>query len=128
MGRKLIVTTTNDVAGYRITRYLGIARGVVVRSPGMGRAFTASFTAIGGGNIREYEDLCEEARREAHARMIDHAAERGADAIVGMRYDATEMAQSLTEVLAYGTAVQLEPLEATPLQDGPSDDESRERR
>ncbi len=124
MGRKLIVTTTNEVVGYRITRYLGIARGVVVRSPGMGRAFTASFAAIGGGNIREYEDLCEEARREAHARMIDHAAERGADAIIGMRYDATEMAQSLTEVLAYGTAVQLEPLEATVFQDGPADDES----
>lgn len=125
MGRKLIVTTTNEVVGYRITRYLGIARGVVVRSPGMGRAFTASFAAIGGGNIREYEDLCEEARREAHARMIDHAAERGADAIIGMRYDATEMAQSLTEVLAYGTAVQLEPLDETPLRDGSAADEGR---
>lgn len=125
MGRKLIVTTTNEVVGYRITRYLGIARGVVVRSPGVGRAFTASFSAIGGGNIREYEDLCEEARREAHARMIDHAAEREADAIIGMRYDATEMAQSLTEVLAYGTAVQLEPLDDTPPRAELADDESR---
>jgi len=108
MSQKLIVTTTNGVQGYRITRYLGVARGIVVRSPGIGRAFSASFSAMGGGNIREYEEVCEEARREAHARMVDHAAERGADAIIGMRYDATEMSQSLTEVLAYGTAVQLE--------------------
>jgi uncharacterized protein YbjQ (UPF0145 family) len=108
MSQKLIVTTTNDVQGYRITRYLGVARGIVVRSPGFGRAMSASFSAMGGGNVREYEEVCEEARREAHARMVDHAAEREADAIIGMRYDATEMGQNLTEVLAYGTAVQLE--------------------
>lgn len=114
MGQKLIVTTTNDVAGYRIVEYLGIARGIVVRSPGIGRSFTASFSAIGGGNIREFEDVCEEARREAHARMVDHASDRGADAIIGMRYDATEMAQNMTEVLAYGTAVHLEPLDDRP--------------
>jgi uncharacterized protein YbjQ (UPF0145 family) len=111
MGQRLIVTTTNEVAGYRVVEYLGVARGIVVRSPGIGRSFTASFSAIGGGNIREYEDMCEEARREAHARMVDHASDRGADAIIGMRYDATEMAQNMTEVLAYGTAVQLAPLE-----------------
>ena len=66
---------------------------------------------MGGGNIREYEDVCEEARREAHLRMVDHAAERDADAIIAMRYDATEIGQQMTEVLAYGTAVRLEPLD-----------------
>lgn len=111
MGQRLIVTTTNEVSGYRIVEYLGIARGIVVRSPGIGRAFSASFSAIGGGNIREFEDMCEEARREAHLRMVEHAADRGADAIIGMRYDATEMAQNMTEVLAYGTAVRLAPLD-----------------
>jgi uncharacterized protein YbjQ (UPF0145 family) len=109
---KLIVTTGNDVAGRRIVHYLGVVRGLVVRSPGFGQRFTGSLTAaFSGGNIREFEDVCEEGRREAYARMVDHAGDKGADAIIAMRYDATEFAQGITEVLAYGTAVQLEPLD-----------------
>ena len=103
--RRLIVTTGNEVHGRTIVRYLGIVRGIVVRSLGFGRSISGALSAIGGGNIREYEEVCEEARREAYARMTDHAKDKDADAIIGMRYDATEFAQSTTEVLAYGTAV-----------------------
>jgi len=108
MKHKLIVTTGNEVAGRAIVGYLGIVRGLVVRAPSIGQRFTGGFAAIGGGNIREFEEVCEEGRHEAHARMVDHAAEKGADAIIAMRYDATEFAQGITEVLAYGTAVKLE--------------------
>jgi uncharacterized protein YbjQ (UPF0145 family) len=109
MPRKILVTTANEVQGRRITRYLGVVRGIVVRAPGIGRSLTGAFAALGGGNIREFEEVCEEARAEAHARMVDHAGERDADAIIAMRYDATDFAQGVTEVLAYGTAVRLEP-------------------
>jgi uncharacterized protein YbjQ (UPF0145 family) len=108
MKHKIIVTTGNDVPGHRILRSLGIVRGIVVRAAGIGRSITGAFAALGGGNIRQFEELCEEARSEAHARMIDHAVDRHADAIIGMRYDATEFSQGITEVLAYGTAVKLE--------------------
>ncbi len=120
MKRKVIVTTANEIEGRRIVEYLGIVRGIVVRSPGFGRSFTASFAALGGGNIREFEEVCEEARAEAHGRMMDHAREREADAIIAMRYDATELQQGITEVLAYGTAVKLdggpEVAEAVPVE------------
>jgi uncharacterized protein YbjQ (UPF0145 family) len=110
MKHKLIVTTGNDVAGRQIVQYLGVVRGLVVRAPSMGQRFTGGLAAFGGGNIQAFEEVCEEGRREAHARMIDHAADKGADAVIAMRYDATEFAQGITEVLAYGTAVKLEPL------------------
>ena len=102
------VTTAFELPGFRVKRNLGVVRGIVVRSPGFGRSFTASFAALGGGNIREFEEVCEEARAEAHGRMMDHAREREADAIIAMRYDATELQQGITEVLAYGTAVKLD--------------------
>ncbi len=111
MKHKIIVTTANEIQNRRVIRYLGIVRGIVVRAPGFGRSLTGAFAAMGGGNIREFEDVCEEARSEAHARMVDHAGEREADAILAMRYDATEFSQGITEVLAYGTAVKLEPVE-----------------
>lgn len=114
MARKLIVTTANHLDGRTVAKYLGVVRGIVVRSPGIGRSITGAFAAIGGGNIKQYEDVCEEARAEAHARMVEHADERGADAIIAMRYDATEFQQGITEMLAYGTAVQLEPTD-TPI-------------
>jgi uncharacterized protein YbjQ (UPF0145 family) len=112
--RKLLVTTANEIQGRTITQYLGIVRGLVVRAPGFGASLSGAFAAIGGGNIREFEEVCEEARAEAHARMVDHAREREADAIIAMRYDATEFAQGCTEVLAYGTAVKLEGVEQQP--------------
>lgn len=106
---RMIVTTGNDVSGRRIGEYLGIVRGIVVRSPNIGQAFIGAFKQIAGGNIREYVVVCEAARHEAYALMVEHAEALGAHAIVAMRYDATEFMQGTTEVLAYGTAVRLEP-------------------
>jgi uncharacterized protein YbjQ (UPF0145 family) len=103
----LIVTTGNEVAGHKITRYLGVVRGIVVRSPSIGQGFLGSLKQIVGGNIEVYAEVCETARQEAYDRMVKHALEAGADAIVAMRYDATEFSQNVTEVLAYGTAVKL---------------------
>jgi uncharacterized protein YbjQ (UPF0145 family) len=104
---RLIVTTGNDVAGYEIVKYLAIVRGIVVRATSFGKTFLGSFKALGGGNIREFTDVCEAARHDAYKQMLQHAEEIGADAIIGMRYDATEFMQGSTEVLAYGTAVRL---------------------
>jgi uncharacterized protein YbjQ (UPF0145 family) len=105
--RKIIVTTGNEVAGQAIARYIGIVRGIVVRSPTIAQGLLGGLQQIVGGNIEPYAEVCEEAREEAYQRMVRHALEKGADAIVGMRYDATEFAQGVTEVLAYGTAVKL---------------------
>ena len=117
--KRLIVTTGNEVAGRRIVRYLGVVRGIVVRSPGWARSFTGSFAALGGGNVREFEEVAEEARAEAYGRMLDHAKEKDADAIIGMRYDATDFSQGITEVLAYGTAVHLDPVDEPDEDDEP---------
>ena len=103
------MTTGNDVAGHHITKYLAIVRGIVVRSPSFGKTFIGAFRTLGGGNIKEFTEVCEIGRHEAYQQMIEHALELGADAIIGMRYDATEFVQGTTEVLAYGTAVRIEP-------------------
>ena len=103
----MIVTTGNDVAGHTIVNYLGIVRGIVVRSPNIAQGLLGGLKQIIGGNIESYAKVCEDAREEAYERMVRHAQERGADAVIGMRYDATEFAQGVTEVLAYGTAVKL---------------------
>jgi uncharacterized protein YbjQ (UPF0145 family) len=107
---QLIVTTGNEVAGHQITKYIAIVRGIVVRATSFGQGFMGSLKALGGGNIREFTEVCEAARHDAYAQMVQHAQEVGADAVIGMRYDATEFIQGTTEVLAYGTAVRLEPL------------------
>jgi uncharacterized protein YbjQ (UPF0145 family) len=105
--RQLIVTTGNEVSGHRIVRYLGVVRGVIVRSPSIGSGLLGSLKSIAGGNIQEFADVCEAARHDAYEQMLDHAGSLNADAIIGMRYDATEFMQGATEVLAYGTAVVL---------------------
>jgi uncharacterized protein YbjQ (UPF0145 family) len=105
---RVIVTTGNDVAGYRIAQYLGIVRGIVVRAASIGQGIVGGLKSIIGGNISEYADVCEGARHDAYTKMVEHAEHIGAHAIVGMRYDATEFMQGSTEVLAYGTAVTLE--------------------
>ncbi len=105
--QSIIVTTGNEVAGHDIVAYLAIVRGIVVRATSIGKGIVGSFKALGGGNIREFTEVCEAARHDAYQQMIMHAAEAGADAIIGMRYDATEFGQGSTEVLAYGTAVKL---------------------
>ena len=103
----MIITTGNDVAMGEIVQYLGIVRGIVVRATGIGRGLIGGFKSIAGGNIEEFAHVCENARIEAFNRMVTHANAIGADAIIGMRYDATEFSQGSTEVLAYGTAVKL---------------------
>jgi Uncharacterized conserved protein len=103
----MLVTTGNDLTGHAITGYLGIARGIVVRAPTLSQGFAAGLQRLGGGNIEAYADVCETARLQAFNRMVQHALQMGADAVIAMRYDATEFADGVTEVLAYGTAVKL---------------------
>ena len=103
----MIVTTGNEVYGRGIAKYLGVVRGVVVRSPTIGQGLLGGLKQIVGGNIEAYAQVCEAARRDAYDRMVSHATEMGADAVIAMRYDATEFVQGSTEVLAYGTAVRL---------------------
>jgi len=103
----MIVTTGNDVPGFKIAQFLGVVRGVIVRSPSIKQGIMGGFKSFFGGNIESYAEVCDTARQHAMDRLIKHAEEAGADAIIGMRYDATEFAQATTEVLAYGTAVKL---------------------
>jgi uncharacterized protein YbjQ (UPF0145 family) len=104
----IVVTTGNEVGGHRIAAYLGVVRGVVVRSASIGAGIVGAFKSLGGGNIEEWATVCDAARQDAYLRMIAHAEALGANAIIAMRYDATEFMQGATEVLAYGTAVRLE--------------------
>jgi uncharacterized protein YbjQ (UPF0145 family) len=102
------VTTTNELPGYHVTRTLGLVRGVTVRSRSIFGTFGASIQSLFGGNITLWSELCDHTRQEAYDLMTRHAQELGANAVVAMRYDATEIAQGVTEVLAYGTAVVVE--------------------
>lgn len=106
----MLVTTTNDLAGYRIVKHLGLVRGLSVRSRNAISNIGAMFQILFGGNIGVYTKLAETTRQEAYDLLIQHAAEMGANAIIAMRYDANEMASAVTEVLAYGTAVVVEPI------------------
>jgi uncharacterized protein YbjQ (UPF0145 family) len=105
--KTVIITTGNEIETGQVVEYLGIVRGIVVRATGIGAGFIGGLKAIGGGNIEEWTNVCEAARQEAFNRMIADATHLGADAIIGMRYDATEFSQGASEVLAYGTAVKL---------------------
>lgn len=102
------MTTAFEIEGNRITKNLGVTRGIIVRSRSIIGNIGAGIQTIFGGNITLYTALCEQAREHAFQLMIDHAVEMGADAIIGFRYDATEVAAGVTEVLAYGTAVKIE--------------------
>jgi uncharacterized protein YbjQ (UPF0145 family) len=102
------VTGTFELPGYRVVRNCGIVRGIVVRSRSLIGNFAAGLQTIVGGNITVLTELCEKTREEAYDLMVEHAVEHGANAIIGMRYDATEIMQGVTEVLAYGTAVRVE--------------------
>ena len=106
----MIVTTGNEVAGHTITQYLGVVRGIVVRSRNIFATLGATLQTVVGGNITVWTKLCEDTRTDAFDIMIQHATEVGANAVVGARYDTTELAAGVTEVLAYGTAVVVEPL------------------
>ncbi|SRR5260370_19813206 len=100
-----MVTTAFTLDGYRIERNLGIVRGIIVRSRSIFGTVGASLQTLVGGNITLFTNLCEETRSHAFERMSQHAAQMGANAIIGVRYDATEVMQGVTEVLCYGTAV-----------------------
>ena len=102
------VTTAVDLPGQRVVRNLGVMRGIVVRSRSIVGTLGASLQTLIGGNITLYTQLCEKAREDAYRLMLEHAAEHGANALIGVRYDAYEVAQGVTEVLAYGTAVVVE--------------------
>jgi uncharacterized protein YbjQ (UPF0145 family) len=119
MAARLIVTTGNAVEGVPIVEYLGIVRGLVVRVPTPSQGFQALGKALSGNfqaGAEMYAEVCEAARAHAYQRMVEHARELGADAVIAMRYDATEVGESATEVLAYGTAVKLKFPEALPAQ------------
>ncbi len=104
----MIVVTTNEVDGYRVVRTIGMVRGLSVRSRSLAGNIGASIQILFGGNITLYTRLAELARQEAFDNLVAHAEDKGANAIVAMRYDANEMASAVTEVLAYGTAVVVE--------------------
>src|SRR3954469_14874879 len=103
-----LTTTTFELPGYRVTKSFGVVRGIIVRSRSIIGNFGASIQAIFGGNISLYTELCERAREDAYNLMLQHAGQMGANAIIGVRYDATEISPGITEVLCYGTAVFVE--------------------
>ncbi len=105
---KAMITTGLGFEGYKIARHLGVVRGITVRSRSIVGSLGASLQQLVGGNISIFTELCEQARQEAFDLMVQHADELGANAIIGMHYDATELAPGVSEVLAYGTAVVIE--------------------
>jgi uncharacterized protein YbjQ (UPF0145 family) len=105
-----LVTTALEIPGHRIVRTLGLVRGIVVRSRSVFGTFGASLQTLIGGDITLFTSLCERTREDAFTRMVLHADERGANAVIAMRYDANEVMSGVTEVLAYGTAVVVERL------------------
>jgi uncharacterized protein YbjQ (UPF0145 family) len=104
------VTTAFELPGYRVVQNFGIVRGIIVRSRSIVGSIGAALQTLFGGNITLYTQLCERARDDAYQLMLRHARELGANAVIGMRYDATEIGAGISEVLAYGTAVRVEPL------------------
>jgi uncharacterized protein YbjQ (UPF0145 family) len=108
MQESLLSTTAFGFDGYRVTKHLGIVRGIIVRSRSIIGNIGAALQTLVGGNISIYTELCERARQDAYQSLCDHAAALGANAIIGVRYDATEVMQGVTEVLCYGTAVVVE--------------------
>ena len=106
----MLVTTSFSFEGFRIAEYKGMVRGIIVRSPTIGQGFAAGLKTMVGGKIGAYTQMCEQTRQQAYGEMLEHAAELGANAIIGVRYDGSEVAERATEVLCYGTAVVIEPV------------------
>jgi uncharacterized protein YbjQ (UPF0145 family) len=107
----MIVVTTNDLAGYRITRHFGVVRGITVRSRSVIGNLGGAIQSVFGGKLSVYTNLAETARQEAYELLVQHAQDLGANAVIAMRYDANEIMEGITEVLAYGSAVQVEPIQ-----------------
>ncbi|TWR29045.1 YbjQ family protein [Mucilaginibacter pallidiroseus] len=103
-----LITTSNTLEGYKVTKYLGVVRGITVRSRSVLGNMAGGFQSLFGGRLSVYVELCENAREEAYQLLVQHARVMGANAIINMRYDANEIMQGITEVLAYGTAVIVE--------------------
>src|SRR3954470_8724729 len=103
-----LITTSNTLEGYKVTKHLGVVRGITVRSRSLVGNFAGGLQSLFGGRLSVYVELCENARQEAYHLLIQHAQAIGANGIVAMRYDANEVMQGITEVLAYGTAVVVE--------------------
>lgn len=108
MVQESMVTNNIELNGYRVTESLGVVRGITVRSRSIAGNVAGGLQSLLGGKISIYVELCEKAREEAFQHMLQHAAEKGANAVISMRYDANEVMQGITEVLAYGTAVKVE--------------------
>ena len=104
----VLVSTTNDIAGYRIVRHVGLVRGITVRSRSVLGNFAGGIQSFFGGRLSVFVNLAETARQEAFEHMVEHATQAGANAVIAMRYDANEIMDGITEVLAYGTAVVVE--------------------
>jgi uncharacterized protein YbjQ (UPF0145 family) len=104
-------TTTFTIEGYRIAKYLGVVRGIIVRAPTIRQGILGGLKSVIGGRIGAYTEMCEQTRQQAYDLLVDHAAAIGANAVVGLRFDASEVASktNATEVLCYGTAVVIEP-------------------
>lgn len=106
-----MVTTGFELDNYRVVKTLGVSRGIIVRSRNIFATIGAGLQTIAGGNITLFTKLCEKTREDAFDLMLQHAAQMGANAVIGARYDATEITRGVTEVLAYGTAVMVEPVD-----------------
>jgi uncharacterized protein YbjQ (UPF0145 family) len=109
--KRMYVTTTFTIEGHEIVEYRGLVRGIVVRAPTIAQGILGGLKSVVGGNIGAFTQMCEQARQQAFQQMVEHAAQLGANAIVGVRYDASEVRDSATEVLCYGTAVVVRPTE-----------------
>ncbi len=107
---EIMTSTSFDITGYRITKSFGVVRGITVRSRSIFGTIGGSLQTLVGGNVTLFTELCEKSREEAFEMMLRHATENGANAVGGVRYDATELLQGVTEVLCYGTAVKVEPV------------------
>lgn len=110
MVEEQLITTSNQLEGYKITKHLGVVRGITVRSRSLVGNIAGGLQTLLGGTISVYVNLCEKTREEAYRLMIEHANERSANAIINVRYDANDVMNGVTEVLCYGTAVQVENL------------------
>jgi uncharacterized protein YbjQ (UPF0145 family) len=104
---EMMTSTTFSIDGYRVVEHLGVVRGIVVRSPTIAQGFFGGLKQLIGGRIGAYTEMCEQARLQAFEHMVEHARELGANAIIGVRYDASDVARGATEVLCYGTAAKV---------------------
>ncbi len=109
MTDEAMMSTTFDLPGYRIDQNMGVCWGVLVRSVGFAKGFTGSFKALAAGEVKQYTDVVDSARKEAVERLMEHAKSLGANAVLGVRFDSSDMGNGLAEILAYGTAVKVSP-------------------